>query len=106
MWKQLATVLILALILCLRLPSFADEAKMEAQIQKLGGRLERDSKLPGKPIVKVDLQATNAKDADLAGLKELKSLRILYLGHGTPTTDSRPRRWGTRSAIRCRRNRG
>jgi hypothetical protein len=35
----------------------------------------------------VDLGATNAGDADLRALKELKRLKVLYLGYGTRITD-------------------
>lgn len=79
--------MLLSCCLLAGLPTFADETGVVEQVRKLGGKAERDDALPGKPVVKVNLQATNAKDADLAGLKDLKSLKTLYLGYGTQTTD-------------------
>jgi len=75
--------------LCLApLPALADEATAVTRIGKLGGKVRRDGKLPGKPVVEVNLQSTAAKDADLKSLRELKRLKVLYLGYGTRTTDA------------------
>jgi hypothetical protein len=60
----------------------ADEAEDKAvkAIQELGGRCGRDKKAKGKPIVNVNLTDTNLTDAglkELAGLKQLQSLRLI-----------------------------
>lgn len=55
------------------------EAAVVTAIEKLGGKAEVDPKLPGKPVVAVILDRTNATDADLKQLKELKSLQFLSL---------------------------
>lgn len=53
------------------------------EIERLGGKVELDEKLPAKPIVKIDLHSTQVTDADLVFLKdakkELKELRYLDL---------------------------
>jgi Leucine-rich repeat (LRR) protein len=54
-----------------------------AEVARLGGKVELDEMLPGKPIVKIDLHSTQVTDADLGFLddakKELKELRYLDL---------------------------
>lgn len=54
-----------------------------AKVARLGGKVELDEMLPGKPIVKIDLHSTQVTDADLAFLNnaknELKELRYLDL---------------------------
>ena len=60
----------------------ADEAAAVKAIEKMGGRVTRDAKQPGKPVVKVDLHfCTEVTDA---GLKELNNPTInwahLYYG--------------------------
>ena len=50
-----------------------------ATIQKLGGAVELDAKLPGQPIVKVDLHGSGVMDTDLVMLKPLAELRVLDL---------------------------
>src|SRR5262249_50838543 len=64
----------------------ADEAAAVKAIEKLGGRVVRDDKLPGKPVVAVLLDSTKVTDAELKTLKEFKSLQYLNLGN-TTTTD-------------------
>src|SRR5262249_7009683 len=56
-------------------------------IQKLRGRMTRDEKADGKPIVQVDLGFTEATDADLKELAGLTRLKVLYL-HRTEVTDA------------------
>ncbi len=58
-----------------------------AEIQKLGGKVERDDKAPEKPVVRVNLSITKAGDADLAHLKGLDQLKDLRLNN-TPITDA------------------
>jgi hypothetical protein len=55
------------------------EDKAIADIMKLGGKIERDDKKPGSPVIAVDLSGKKVKDADLKCLKtfgELKSLKL------------------------------
>ncbi|HEU4753233.1 MAG TPA: hypothetical protein VFU47_08990 [Armatimonadota bacterium] len=81
-------VLLVLLLAVGAVPAHADEASAVAAIEKLNGHVQRDEKLPGRPVRQVSLQATNATDADLAQLSQLKQLRILYLGYGTKITDA------------------
>ena len=54
-----------------------------AEVTRLGGKVEVDEALPGKPIVKIDLHSTQVNDADLVFLRHseraLKYLRYLDL---------------------------
>jgi internalin A len=70
-------------------PIRADDAedKAVAFVEKLGGVVTRDDKLPGKPVVKVNLADTNVTDAGLKELAPLKNLTILYLNE-TKVTDA------------------
>ena len=52
-----------------------------AAVEKLGGVIHRDDKLPGHPVVGVDLSETQVTDADLKGLAALTNLTDLHLGH-------------------------
>src|SRR5215510_11853533 len=65
----------------------ADEAAAVKAIEKLGGKVTRDDKLPGKPVVAVDLGSTTVTDAGLKELKELKTLQSLSLSR-TKVTDA------------------
>src|SRR4051795_1725536 len=65
----------------------ADQDKSAAEIQKLGGKLDRDDKAPGKPITNVSLAITKVSDGDLVHLEKLVKLRRLSLV-GTPITDA------------------
>jgi hypothetical protein len=56
-----------------------EEERAIAAIKKLGGSIERDSKLPGNPVVEVDLSGKQTTDADLAHLKAFPELRKLDL---------------------------
>ena len=58
-----------------------DEAIAIAEIKKLGGKITRDEKSPGKPVISVDLQGTKVTDAWLANLKGLTKLKSLVLCH-------------------------
>jgi internalin A len=58
-----------------------------AEIQKIGGKVERDEKAPEKPVVRVNLSITKAGDSDLARLKGLDQLKDLRL-NVTPITDA------------------
>ena len=65
----------------------AQEEKAVKAIEALGGRVTRDEKLPGRPVVEVDLGKTEVTDAGLKDLKELKGLRTLNLSR-TKITDT------------------
>ncbi len=65
----------------------AREEKAVKAIEALGGRVTRDEKLPGRPVVGVHLDGTTVTDADLKNLKELKGLGSLGLAD-TQITDS------------------
>jgi hypothetical protein len=56
-------------------------------IQKLGGKVERDEKGAGKPVIVVNLGLTEVKDADLEPLDNLATLKKLTL-NDTPITDA------------------
>ena len=67
----------------------ADDAedKAVAFVEKLGGWITRDQKLPDKPVTEVDLQFTKVTDVGLKVLTPLKNLSTLYL-YGTQVTDA------------------
>src|SRR5947209_5505897 len=62
------------LLACLSGAARADEATAVKAVENLGGKVTRDDKLPGKPVIGVNLPATKVTDA---GLKELKHLKHL-----------------------------
>ena len=62
------------------------EDKAAAFVEKLGGKVVRDEKLPGKPVIEVNLCDGAVTDAGLKELAALKSLTALNLGH-TKVTD-------------------
>ncbi|HEV3384358.1 MAG TPA: hypothetical protein VG097_06055 [Gemmata sp.] len=72
-------VIVLAASLCSIGRSSADEAEDRAiaAIEQLGGRVERDEKKPGKPVVRVDFALTNLTEDDLSVLGKLKELTCL-----------------------------
>src|SRR5438309_8637075 len=63
----------------------ADEASAVKAVEKLGGTVTRDDKLPGKPVIGVNLAGTQVTDAGLKELKDLKQLTTLYLNNTTVT---------------------
>ncbi len=65
----------------------ADEANTVAEIEKLGGKVIRDEKSPGGPVISVDLQRTKVTDADLVHLDGLTQLKSLDLSQ-TKVTDA------------------
>ncbi len=75
--------------LCLGSSARADDAedKAVAFVEKLGGKVTRDEKAPGKPVVGVDLGGTAVTDAGLKELAPLKSLTTLELSV-TQVTDA------------------
>ena len=82
--------LLLSLAVCLagcgQTQAVREERAVNA-ILKLGGNVERDEKLPGRPVVGVNLDLTKATDSDLKDLKELTALKALNLW-GTQITDA------------------
>lgn len=57
----------------------SNRERVIAEIARLGGKIEFDELLPGKPIVLIDLHGTAVTNADLAILKGLRDLRFLDL---------------------------
>src|SRR5262249_44844721 len=74
-------------LLALAVPGRADKAAVVKMVEKLGGRVDVDAKLPGKPVVGVVLSNTAVTDAGLKELKELKNLVFLSLSD-TGVTDA------------------
>src|SRR6266545_8232393 len=62
-------------------PARADDAEDRAAAfaEKLGGKVARDDKRPGKPVVTVDLHGRGVRGADLRALAPLQSLTTLDL---------------------------
>jgi hypothetical protein len=88
-WSLTVAALLLALApwaaVCVRANEAGDQAVKA--IQKMGGRITRDMKAKGKPIVRVRLGEANVTDAglkELAGLKQLRHLELSF----TQVTDA------------------
>src|SRR5213082_54737 len=75
------------LLACLSGAARADEASAVKAVENLGGKVTRDDKLPGKPVIGVDLNSSKVTDASLKELKDLKQLTTLDLWH-TQVTDA------------------
>src|SRR5262249_39814863 len=67
----------------------ADDAEDRAvkAIEELGGKVTRDEKADGEPVISVDLRGTKVTDAGLKVLKDLRNLQTLELA-GTEVTDA------------------
>src|SRR5438093_293949 len=89
MERLTVTVVVLAVaLMAVELVSADDaEDKALAAIKKLSGRIVRDDKKPGRPVVSLSLGSTNATDPDLKELTGLTELQTLDLG-GTKVTDA------------------
>ena len=74
------------LLACLSGAARADEASAVKAVEKLGGKVTRDDKLPGKPVIGVNLTGRGVTDAGLKELKDLKQLKELRVG-GTKVTN-------------------
>jgi hypothetical protein len=75
----LMLVLSLAPVLCWAAEPKVDEAKAIAEIEKLGGKVTRDEKSPGKLVIGVAFsksKLTNAELEHLASLPHLQSLEL------------------------------
>src|SRR5207237_1146037 len=75
------------LLACLSGAARADEASAVKAVENLGGKVYRDDKLPGKPVIGVHLHEIWVTDAGLKELKDLKQLTTLGLSH-TQVTDA------------------
>src|SRR5437588_455246 len=85
-------ILDLSLVFCLTLGLTsasvrADEASAVKAVENLGGKVTRDDKLPGKPVIGVHLHEIGVTDAALKELADLKQLTWLSLA-GTRVTDA------------------
>jgi len=89
MSKLLLCGLMSWLILNSATPTRADDAedKAVAFVKGLGGKVIRDEKLPGKPVVGLDLEKTAATDAGLKEIAKLTTLTTLNL-RDTQVTDA------------------
>lgn len=75
------------------------EAKAVAFVEKLGGKVERDDKVKGKPVRGVDLaDCDNVTDAGLKQLTTLKQLQSLDLRRCDKVTDA-----GLKELVTCKR---
>ena len=61
------------------------EDKAVAFIEKLGGKVTRDEKAPGKPVLEVVLDGTELTDAGLKALAPLTNLTKLILKQANPS---------------------
>jgi hypothetical protein len=77
MFRSLATSMVVVLLV--GPPVRADEAAAVKALTKLGAKIKRDDKAPGKPVVEVDLSKGKFKDGDLKELAALEELRVLSL---------------------------
>src|SRR2546421_7052104 len=73
--------------LVLRVAGQADEAAAVKAVEVLGGKVTVDGKQSGKPVVGVNVRATDFTDAGLKKLKEFKRLQTLDLSQ-TKVTDA------------------
>ncbi len=67
------------LLACLSGSARADEASAVKAVENLGGKVYRDDKLPGKPVIGVHLHEVFVTDAALKELADLKQLTWLSL---------------------------
>src|SRR5262249_47581109 len=88
-WRVAAAVLLLSAIApaARSQEGGADVEKAVAEIQKAGGKVERDEKAEGKPVTVVNFATTQADDAALENVKGLAKLKKLTL-NGTKVTDA------------------
>jgi hypothetical protein len=73
------------------------EGRAIDMVEKLGGRAERDGRVPGKPVVAVYLAHTKVADEHLKDLAALENLQTLDL-YDTKVTDT-----GLKEVARLRR---
>ena len=75
------------LLACLSGAARADEASAVKAVENLGGKVTRDDKLPGNPVIGVHLHEIGVTDAALKELADLKQLTTLGL-ESTQVTDA------------------
>jgi internalin A len=86
--KTLARMAAVVLILASAVSVRADEDAAVRAIESLGGKVTRDDKAPGKPVVKVVLSGSRVTDAGLKELKQLKQINSLELSFCKEVTDA------------------
>src|SRR5262249_54586603 len=76
--KPLPSALVL---LAVSLPLRPDESEEKAvrAVEKAFGKITRDDKLPGKPVVEIDLSRSGVADGGLVEMAAFKGLRVLSL---------------------------
>ncbi len=67
-------------------PEITEEAAVQA-VEKLGGKIARNDRLPNKPVTSINLADAGLTDADLRAVAACKQLRTLHLER-TPITDA------------------
>ncbi len=77
----------------------ADEAGAVAWVMKVGGKVSRDEKRPGRPVVGVSLSNTKVTDSGLKELAQLKGLQWMDL-RDTKVTDAGLKELATLKALR------
>ena len=77
----------LAAVLCWAAEPNADEVRAIAEIEKLGGTVNRDEKGPGKTVIEVFFPGPRLSDAGLANLNGMTKLNNLILAR-TKVTDA------------------
>jgi hypothetical protein len=81
MWRLMLCGVVSWLVLNPSAPLWADDAedKAVAFVEKLGGNVARDEKLPGKPVIEVHLSFSAVTDVGLKELAPLENLTALFL---------------------------
>src|SRR5437763_1395499 len=70
-----------ALLVALTGSARSDEASAVAALKKLKAEVTLDDKMPGKPVVAIDLTNSPVTDADLKNLKQLPHLKSIDLAN-------------------------
>ncbi len=65
---------------CGKIVIHPDEAAAVAAIQKLGGKVAFEGEGSDRRVIKVYLQSSSVRDADLSAVEKLPKLRNLFLG--------------------------
>ena len=64
-----------------------EQAKIVAEIETLGGKVQFDEKSPDRPVYSINLSETRITDYDLGNLKSVRQCKVLLL-NGTQVTDA------------------
>jgi Leucine-rich repeat (LRR) protein len=86
-WGVIAAALICGIMPAKLLAQDAAGDKAIADIQKSGGKVDRDEAAPGKPVITVNLGVSQVNDAGLEPLKAFPKLQRLTLNN-TKITDA------------------